>query len=108
MEKRDLDAGTIAALMLRFREYRLPRAKRLLERVNGGQPLTDEDIRFLKRVHKDGIHIQPLVRRHPEYSLLVTRTMELYTEIITRGLENEKSGNTGVEKPLPGKPSTDS
>ncbi len=29
MDKSDLDAGTIAALMLRFKEYRLPRAKRL-------------------------------------------------------------------------------
>jgi len=90
MEQREIDAGTITALMMRFKEYRLPRAKRLLGRVTMGNPLTDEDISFLKRVHKDGIQIQPLIRRHPEYSLLITRTMDLYTEIISKGLENEE------------------
>ena len=91
MDKSDLDAGTIAALMLRFKEYRLPRAKRLLEKVNGGEILSDDDIRFLKRVYKDGISTQPLIKRHPEYNELVTRAIDLYTEIIARGLENEKS-----------------
>ena len=91
MKKSTRDAGTIAALMIRFKEYRLPRAKRLLEKVNGGEILSDGDIRFLKRVYKDGITTQPLVKRHPEYHELVTRTIGLYTEIITKGLDNEKS-----------------
>ena len=89
MERNELDAGTIAALMLRFKEYRLPRAKRLLQRVNKGQTLRDVDIRFLKRVYKDGLQAQPVIRRHPEYSALVARTLDLYTEIIQKGLENE-------------------
>ena len=91
MEKSEMDAGTIAALMMRFKDYRLPRAKRLLKRVSTGSPLTEEDIGFLKRVYSDGIQIQPLIRRNPEYSLLITRTMGLYTEIINKGLENEES-----------------
>ncbi len=91
MDKSDQDAGTIAALMLRFKEYRLPRAKRLLEKVNGGEILSDDDIRFLKRVYNDGISTQPLIKKHPEYNGLVTRAIDLYTEIIARGLENEKS-----------------
>jgi len=91
MDQPDIDAGTIATLMIRFKEYRLPRAKRLLERVNSGSPLTEEDIGFLKRVQQDGLHIQPLVKRNPEYTRLVVSAMDLYTEIITKGLENEKS-----------------
>ncbi|MEE8340445.1 MAG: hypothetical protein V3R56_09890 [Xanthomonadales bacterium] len=91
MEKSDQDAGTLAVLMLRFKEYRLPRAKRLLKKVNGGEILSDGDIRFLKRVYKDGITTQPLVKRHPEYDELITRALGLYTEIITKGLENEKN-----------------
>lgn len=91
MDKSDLDAGTIAALMLRFKEYRLPRAKRLLKKVDGGEILSDDDIRFLKRVYNDGRNTQPLIKRHPEYNDLVTRAIDLYTEIITKGLENEKS-----------------
>jgi len=50
MEQSKKDAGTIATLMLRFNESRLPRAQRLLEKVNGGAVLSDADIGFLKRV----------------------------------------------------------
>ena len=91
MEQSKEDAGTIAALMIRFKEYRLPRAQRMLEKVNGGEKLSDSDIQFLKRVYKDGRNTQPLVKRHPEYNDLIARYISLYTEIINKGLENEKA-----------------
>ena len=91
MEQSKEDAGTIAALMIRFKEYRLPRAQRMLERVNDGEKLSDNDIQFLKRVYKDGRNTLSLVKRHPEYNELITRYISLYTEIINKGLENEKT-----------------
>jgi len=91
MKKSDIDAGTIAALMLRFEEYRLPRAKRLLEKVNGGDVLSDEDIQFLKRVYRDSRANEQLVQRNPGYLGLVSSFISLYSEIITKGLENEKT-----------------
>ena len=91
MDQSEKDAGTIAALMIRMKEARLPRAKRLLDKVNGGDTLSNEDINFLERVYEDGRNTQPLVMRHPEYHGLVVRIMDLYTEIINKGLENEKS-----------------
>jgi hypothetical protein len=91
MEQSKEDAGTIAALMIRFKEYRLPRAQRMLEKVNGGEKLSDSDIQFLKRVYNDGRNTQPLVKRHPEYNDLIARYISLYTEIINKGLENEKA-----------------
>jgi len=91
MEQSKEDAGTIAALMIRFKEYRLPRAQRMLEKVNDGEKLSDSDIQFLKRVYNDGRNTQPLVKRHPEYNELITRYIGLYTEIIAKGLENEKA-----------------
>jgi len=91
MEQSKKDAGTIAALMIRFRKSRLPRAKRLLKKVNGGEKLSDGDIQFLKRVHRDNRSNLSLFKRHPEYAGLVTGFMDLYTEIITKGLENEKA-----------------
>lgn len=89
----DKDAGTIAALMIRFREYRLPRASRMLERVNAGETLQDDDIAFLKRVFDDARENQMLVRRHPEYQELVSRATALYEEITRKALENEKARN---------------
>ena len=91
MEQTEKDAGTIAALMLRLTETRLPRAKKLLEKVNGGETLSDSDIRFLKRVYEDSRSSQALMQRQPEYSQLVSRFINLYTEIITKGLENEEA-----------------
>jgi hypothetical protein len=91
MDQSEKDAGTISALMQRFRETRLPRAKRLLEKVNGGEILSDGDIRFLKRVYEDSKSQQSLVKRNPEYHGLITRFIGLYSEIISKGLENEKA-----------------
>ena len=91
MEQSEKDAGTIAALMIRFKESRLPRAQRLLEKVNGGEKLGDSDIQFLKRVYQDTRNYRSLVERHPEYNNVFTGFIDLYTEIITTGLENEQS-----------------
>ena len=90
MEQSKKDAGTIAALMIRLKETRLPRAKLLLDKVNGGDKLSDSDIRFLKRVYEDSRGNQALVTRNPEYHGLVTQFIDLYTEITTKGLENER------------------
>ena len=91
MEQQQLDAGTIAALMLRFKDYRLPKAKRLLKKVNEGQKLSDYDIRWLKTVHSDSVRTQSLVKRNPDYSRLISQAIDLYLEIITKGLENENT-----------------
>ncbi len=92
MKQDTKDAGTIAALMIRFKEYRLPRAKRMLEKVNSGERLSDSDMEFLGRVYKDSRTTQPLVRRNPDYDDLIVRFIDLYVEIINKGLENEKQG----------------
>ncbi len=91
MEQSKKDAGTIAALMLRFKDFRLPRAQRLLEKVNGGAILSDSDISFLKRVYKDANANRSLVKRNPEYEKLVTGFIALYTEIVSKGVENEQA-----------------
>ena len=85
------DAGTIAALMIRFKEYRLPRAMRMLDRVNAGETLMDNDIAFLKSVFNDARANQQLVKRNPEYNELVSRALSLYEEIIEKATENEKA-----------------
>ena len=90
MEQSNRDVATIAVLMRRLKEPRLPRAKRLLEKVNVGKELSDSDIQFLKQVSEDISNSQSLVKRYPEYSGLMSRVIGLYTEIITKSLKNEK------------------
>ena len=91
MDQEEKDAGTISALMLRMTETRLPRAQRLLEKVNDGSTLSDNDIRFLKRVFRDSRSNQSLFKRNPELIDLVSRFIDLYAEIVEKALENEKS-----------------
>lgn len=90
MDQTEEDAGTIVALMLRMKEDRLPRAQRMLEKVNDGEKLSDSDIRFLKRVYRDNRANQALIKRNPGYVELMSGFIDLYAEIITKGLENEK------------------
>ncbi len=87
----DKDSGTIAALMLRFKDYRLPRALRMRDRVRAGEVLSDEDIDWLQRIFAESNSVRPLVARNPEYEALVARAINLYAEIIERGVENEKA-----------------
>lgn len=91
MDQEEKDAGTISALMIRMTETRLPRAYRLLERVNDGGTLSDNDIRFLKRVLRDSRSNQSLFKRNPELIDLVSRFIDLYAEIVEKALANEKS-----------------
>lgn len=77
--------------MKRFQEYRLPRMQRMLEKVRGGETLSDHDLEFLERVHKDSKANHGLVKRNPSYDDLRGKAVALYAEIIQLGLENEKN-----------------
>lgn len=90
MEQDFKDAGTIAAVMARLQKSRLPRAKRMLERVKQGETLSESDLAFLHRVFDDSRHMRPLVERNPKYLSLVTRMLDLYSDIVSKALENER------------------
>jgi len=85
-----MDAGTIAALMVRFKDVRLPRTQGLLEKVNAGQKLDDGDIDFLKRVYNDSRNLRPLIERNPEYLSMISKFIDLYSEIVAKAVELEK------------------
>lgn len=91
MDQSEIDAATLSALMIRMKKYRLPRALRLLDRVDAGEVLRDVDIAFLKRIHDDSKSLHTLIKRNPDYQKLVTQMANLYTKIINKGIENEKA-----------------
>lgn len=90
MDQEEKDRGTIAALMIKFTEYRLPRVERLLEDVRAGEKLSENDIDYLELIYNEGRSNNALWQRHPEYNTILTKFTDIYLEIVRLGLENEK------------------
>jgi hypothetical protein len=91
MQQAEKDAGTLAAIMRDLEVNLLPRAMQILDKVNDGELLSDRDISFLRKVYEESRANESLVERHPEYVSLISRCFSLYTEIINKGISNEKN-----------------
>lgn len=84
------DAGVIQVLLDRFNNQRFPRAVELKAKVDSGQGLEPFEVDYLGDILSDIRAMKGLVDRHPEFQPLVVKGMQLYTEISTKALENEK------------------
>jgi hypothetical protein len=85
------DLGVIAVLAKRMVEERLPKALALKERVDRGEVLNDLDISFLEQVFADANKISPLIKENSQVAEIGGRMMQLYKEITSKALENEKA-----------------
>jgi hypothetical protein len=84
------EAGTIQVLLKQLNEIRLPTALDLKKKVDRGEKLDSNDIAFLETVLTDTTRALGLVAKHPELQSLVGKLTGLYSEITTKGLENEQ------------------
>ena len=90
------DAGLIQVLAARLQQQRLPKALDLKEKVDRGETLNEFDIQFLEEVFRDAQKVRELVERHPEWQELAIKLVQLYKEITSKALENERAENSKI------------
>lgn len=86
----DHDDAVLQTLLDRLLRFRLPRLLSIRERVDQGEPLTDDDIVFLKASMADAQASQQYVVRNPEFHDLGASIVQLYSHIVTKATENEQ------------------
>lgn len=90
MDKNPADEIAIMAMMKRFAEHRLPRAMQLKKKVSEGGTLNESEMMFLETVFNDAKYVLPFSDKYPEYQELVSKAIDIYTEITQQALNNEK------------------
>jgi hypothetical protein len=96
---RDKDLGVIQALLIRLNDLRMPQALRLKKKVDAGEPLSDYDLRFVKRALSESAEAHRLAAKHPKYQHVVDEMTALYNEIVRKGAANEQAVTTAGKKP---------
>lgn len=89
MEQKEKDALIIAAALKRLNEFRLPRILSLKEKVDGGDVLSDYDLKFLRHVLDDARDLNPILERNPKYLELRDKALGLVHQVLDKGEENQ-------------------
>jgi len=84
------DEAVLQALLDRLLKFRLPRALEIRKRVESGECLTDADMAFLKVALEDARNGQRYVVRNPEFHALGAQITQVYDDIVSRAMQNEK------------------
>ncbi len=91
MEHVNKEMGIAITIMERFEKQTLPDLLWIKGRVDNGELLSDGDMEFLEQISQNATDVKPLVDAQPEWQSLYASAINLYEEIIAKGLENQQS-----------------
>jgi hypothetical protein len=69
----------------------LPRIFALRDRLEQGERVSDEDIRYLRESFSDAMQSKPVFDRHPELAQVGAKIVTLYRDMSLKALDNERS-----------------
>lgn len=91
MEHTEKEKGVAQVLLQRLVDQRIPRLLEMKARVEAGELLSAFDIQYLDSALEDANHNHPFTIHFPEYSDIVGRVAQLYEQIASKALENERA-----------------
>ena len=84
------EAGIVQAVLEDFRNQRLPHLLKIKEQVDAGSKLHPTDLKIIEESIQEAHSSADYAERHPELKSLVAKVSELYQQITSKALENEK------------------
>jgi DNA-binding XRE family transcriptional regulator len=97
LSKEDAEEGTIAVLLKRAVEKRIPNVLAVRDRLEKGGTLSNLEITHLEEILANSQKMQEMVERHPEFQELAAKMINLYAEITRMAVENEEKGEVKPE-----------
>lgn len=93
MTDRDSDLGVLTALVNRFQEWQLPRAREIEARLDAGEKLTDEDLGFVRELLASAQEALPIAERNPDYKELAAQVIHYYLKLSTVIVDTERANS---------------
>jgi len=90
MDKSTETLGVLIALLDRMEKQRLPRLLMLKDKVDQGNLLSERDLDFMERTLEGVRNAEPILDQKPRFQELFVKLVDLYEDISSRALENEK------------------
>lgn len=79
----------VCTLLRRLRTQHLPRIFAIKERLDHGERVTNDDIRYLFESFSDAMRTKALFEKSPDLTAICVKVIALYRDISVEALENE-------------------
>jgi hypothetical protein len=85
--------GTVTVILKRLQRHSLPRLFRIKERVDSGDRISPDDMRFLRQSLLDALNAKPIYDGNPELAEISAKIITIYRDISSKALANEQEGS---------------
>ena len=89
MTDAERDACRVSAILRHLNNQRLPKLLAMKERLNCGERVDQEDMRYLHDCARDTLWVRDLCEGQPALRAICNRVTQLFKDITEQALQNE-------------------